>query len=260
MNNFHKFKELHTGNSPLFIGNAWDVQSAIMLENSGYKAIGTSSAAIAASLGYEDGEVMSFDEHFSVIKAIKGKSSLPLTVDLEAGYSRDPNIIFTNIVSLNELGVVGVNLEDSIVESGNRRMVDANEFSKLIEFIANNLAKKRIEIFINIRTDAYFMGLDNALENTMVRSKLYEKAGADGLFIPCATDEKDIKAVIENASIPINVMATPNLPEFSILQQLGVRRISSGPFLYTTVNKCFNDLLQAIDIHQSFNPVFEGQR
>ncbi len=257
MNSFQEFKILHTHKVPLHIGNVWDANSAIMLENRGYKAIGTSSAAIAASLGYEDGEQISFDELFHVIKTIKDKTSLPLTVDLEAGYSRDPNKICKNIISLNELGVVGVNLEDSIVIRGNRQIVDGNEFSETIRFIKNHLVKKRIEVFLNIRTDFYIMDLENALKETMNRSKLYEKSGADGVFVPCLTDEKDIKKIVENTSIPVNVMAVPNLPIFSKLQQLGVKRVSSGPFFYNTVNKYFSDMLEAIDAHQSFSPVFE---
>ena len=122
MNNFQKFKILHTQKAPLHIGNVWNANSAIMLENNGYQALGTSSAAIAASLGYEDGEQMNFDDLLQVIKTIKDKTSAPLTVDIEAGYSRDPGIICENIMKLSDLGVVGINFEDSIVISGNRQI------------------------------------------------------------------------------------------------------------------------------------------
>ena len=257
MKNFEKFKILHIQKSPFHIGNVWDANSAIMLEKSGYKAIGTSSAAIAASLGYEDGEQMSFDELLHVIKSIKDKTSLPLTADIEAGYSRDPNIICENIIKLSDLGVVGINLEDSIVSNGNRKIVDANEFSETLSFIKGHLLKEDIEVFLNIRTDSYILGLENPLKETMNRCELYEKSGADGLFVPCITDEKDISMIVGNTSAPINVMTMPNLPPFSKLQQLGVKRISSGPFLYNTVNKYFNDLLEEIDTLQSFSPMFK---
>ena len=257
MTAFQKFKMLHKQNTPLHIGNVWDVNSAIMLENRGYKAIGTSSAAIAMSLGYEDGEEMSFDELFHIVKAIKAKTSLPLTVDLEAGYSRDPNIISKNIVRLSALGVVGINLEDSIVISGSRQIVDADEFSETIKLIKMDLEKKAIEVFLNVRTDSFIMGLENALKQTITRSMLYEKAGADGLFVPRVTDEKEIKKIVESTSIPVNVMAMPDLPIFSKLHQLGVKRISSGTFLYNKASNCLGDILESIEENQSFSPLFD---
>lgn len=253
---FQEFKMLHKQDILLCIGNVWDVNSAIMLENKGYKAIGTSSAAIAASLGYEDGENMSFEELFYIIRKIKAKTSLPLTVDLEAGYSRDSNQISKNIISLSDLGVVGVNLEDSIVINGNRKIVDANEFSETIKLIKADLKEKGVEAFLNIRTDCFIMGLENALKQTIMRGALYEVAGADGLFVPCVTNEKHIRKIVESTSIPVNVMAMSNLPTFSNLQKLGVKRISSGPFLYNKINEYFGDILNDIGGCQSFNPIF----
>jgi len=257
MNTFQEFKSLHEQSAPLYIGNVWDVSSAMMLENKNYKALGTSSAAIATSLGYEDGEEMSFDELVQVVKTITAKTSLPLTVDLEGGYSRDPEEVSKNIMRLNELGAVGVNLEDSVVIDGNRQIVDATEFSKTIKMIKKYLTEKGAEIFLNVRTDFYIMGLENPLKETLLRSTLYEKAGADGIFVPCVTDEEDIKEIVKDITIPLNVMTMPTLPSFQKLQQLGVKRVSAGPFIYNKVSEYFNNMLEAIDERQSFNPIFE---
>lgn len=257
MNTFQQFKNQHEQSSPLYIGNVWDVSSTMMLENKNYKALGTSSAAIATSLGYEDGEEMSFDELVQVVETITARTSLPLTVDLEGGYSRDPEEISKNIMRLNELGAVGVNLEDSIVIDGNRQIVDATEFSKTIKVIKKCLAEKGTEIFLNVRTDFYIMGLENPLEETLLRSTLYEQAGADGIFVPCVTDEEDIKEIVKNITVPLNVMTMPTLPSFQKLQQLGVKRVSAGPFIYNKINEYFNNMLEAIDKRQSFDPIFE---
>lgn len=257
MNIFQEFKSQHEQSSPLYIGNVWDVSSSVMLENKNYKALGTSSAAIATSLGYEDGEEMSFDELVQVVETITARISLPLTVDLEGGYSRNPEEISKNIMRLNELGVVGVNLEDSIVIDGNRQIVDATEFGKTIKEIKKYLAEKGAEIFLNVRTDFYIMGLENPLKETLLRSTLYEKAGADGIFVPCVTDEEDIKEIVKNITVPLNVMTMPTLPSFQKLQQLGVKRVSTGPFIYNKVSEYFNNMLEAIDECQSFNPIFE---
>jgi len=257
MNNVQKFKALHTQSTPLFIGNVWDINSALILENNGYQALGTSSAAIAESLGYTDGETMPFNELFQTINMIKSKTALPLTVDLEGGYSRNPHDIFNNIIALHNIGVVGVNIEDSIVTNGERTILNEHEFSKNIKVIKNDLAQKGIDIFINIRTDVYLLGLENPLEETLIRSKRYEESGADGIFVPCITNEQEINEIAKSISIPLNVMAVPHLPEFSKLQTLGVKRISSGPFLHNIINKHFNELLSSINHHQSFNSIFK---
>ncbi len=259
MNTFQEFKNLHGQSEPLYIGNVWDVNSAILFEKKGYKSIGTSSAAVAASLGYEDGEEMSFNELLNVVSAITLRTSLPLTVDLEAGYSRDAKEVLKNIVQLYNLGVVGINLEDSVVEKGNRCIVDAAEFSETIRFLKKNLLEKGINLFFNVRTDFYLMGLDNPLKETVARVALYEEKGADGIFVPCVTDKNDIRKIVNSTSLPVNVMAMPNLPAFSILQELGVKRVSMGPFFYHYMNEWFCHMVDSVNKHQSFSPVFLNQ-
>ncbi len=256
MDHFEKFKLLHEKNSPLLIGNVWDTQSALMLERMNYKALGTSSAAIASSLGHEDGEQISFEDLHAIVKSVAGKVATPLTVDIEAGYSRDTKKIIENIVLLIQEGVVGVNLEDSIVENGNREMVDPRRFSETIKSIKRHLANNGLNIFLNIRTDPYIIGLDDPLKESIARAKLYEEAGADGIFVPCIVDENDIKNLVDSISLPMNVMAMPNLPCFSTLEEIGVKRISMGPFLYNKINKSIKSVLADIKEEQSFNCLF----
>jgi len=122
-----------------------------MFEKQNYRVLGTSSLAIANSLGYEDGENMSFEELFEVVKAIIQKVSIPLSVDLEAGYGNDIDTIIKNIIkniiSLIDIGVVGINIEDSIIENNNRIIVDANKFAQTIKSIKSYLIKNKINIF-----------------------------------------------------------------------------------------------------------------
>lgn len=106
------FQQLHEQDTPLLICNVWDVASVISAERHGFQAIGTSSAAIAAVLGYPDGEGVSFAELTYIIKRILANTNLPLSVDLEAGYGRDSAEIANNIIQLANLGVVGINLEE----------------------------------------------------------------------------------------------------------------------------------------------------
>ncbi len=256
MKKFKEFKSLHQKDEILYIGNVWDVQSALMFEKMKYKAIGTSSSAIANSLGYEDGENMSFEELFTVVKSIIKKVSIPLSVDLESGYGKDTDTIIKNIISLVDIGVVGINIEDSIVKNDNRTIVDSHEFSQTIKNIKTYIVKNNINIFLNIRTDFYIMGLKNPLDETLKRIKLYEDAGADGIFIPCITNIEDIKKVVNITSLAINVMAIPNLPSFSELQNNGIKRVSQGPFLYNDMMKKLQKTINNIEKNNSFESLF----
>jgi len=255
MNKSKEFKEFHNQEDLLLIGNVWDVQSASIFEEKGYKAVGTSSAAIATSLGLEDGEQMSFEQLNEIVKKITSKTSIPLTVDIEGGYSRNVNEIIENIVTLHKNGVAGINIEDSVVD-GDRKILDAKEFGKIISAIKTYLKENKIDLFLNIRTDFFIMGLSNPLEETIKRVEIYEKYGADGIFVPCITSEKDIKQVVETTALPVNVMTMPNLPNFNKLQELGVKRISMGPFIYNNITDYLKNTLQNIEKDQSFNCLF----
>jgi len=256
MINFKQFSELHNQDAPLLLGNVWDVDSALIFQKSGFKAIGTSSAAIAASLGYEDGEKMPFADLLQIVRSIQHKVTIPLTVDIEGGYSRNIDEICNNIKLLAESDVVGINLEDSVINS-EREILDAREFSNIIRKIKIYLSENSINIFLNIRTDCYIMELENPLEKTLKRIKLYEEAGADGIFVPCITKEADIKLVAESTDLPVNVMTMPDLPDFSILTKLGVKRISMGPFVYNNLMEKFEKTIAAIMQNQSFNSLFK---
>lgn len=113
MTKIQDFKNLHQNEQPLLIGNVWNVQSAKVYEELGFKALATSSSAVANSLGYEDGEQMSFEEYFYLIERIAKSTSILLSVDLESGYGKDAIDIVENISKLSEIGIVGINLEDS---------------------------------------------------------------------------------------------------------------------------------------------------
>jgi len=261
MTNFQKFILLHKNETPLLLGNVWDVKSALTFEKAGYEAIGTSSAAIADSLGYEDGEEMSFEELLTIVKDITSTVKIPLTVDMEAGYSRDVNEIIKNIETLAKNGVVGINIEDSLPVNKKSTIQDATAFSQIIKKIKLHLLMNNIDIFLNVRTDSYILGLDNAKDESIKRIKHYENAGADGIFVPCITNTKEIQEIVESNTVPINIMAMPELESFVVLQKAGVKRISMGPFVYTNLKKNLKDNLEAgikaIKEEQSFKSLFQ---
>ena len=129
------FAELHSQHEPLLIANVWDAASAVAAQKAGYQALGTSSAAIAATLGYEDDQRMPFEELFYLVTRIRKVITLPLSVDMEAGYGDSVEEITTNLKRLAHIGVSGVNLEDSRIINHVRQLDDASEFSSTLRAI-----------------------------------------------------------------------------------------------------------------------------
>lgn len=253
---FEEFRKLHSGETPLLIGNVWNVQTALQYEKLGFKAIGTSSAAIANDLGYEDGEDMPFEDYFFMIKRIAISTKLPLTVDLEAGYGSTAEAIITNIIRLHEVGVVGINIEDSEVKKSERKIEDAEHFTIKLKAIVGGLKKRNIPMFINVRCDAFLLDLSNALNESIQRIKEYKTANIDGVFLPCITNANDIKMIAETIDVPLNVMCMSNLPNFEALKTLGVKRISMGNFMHAFFNKQLEVVTKEIIEKNSFSPIF----
>ena len=250
------FKQLHHDEEPLLLGNVWNVESAKAYEKLGYKALATSSSAVALSLGYEDGEQMAFEEYFYIIKRIKASVSIPLSVDLESGYGQENDIVVSNIIKLIEIGVSGINIEDTNVIDGTRKLLNRDVFYEKLKDIFIKLDENRDQIFINVRTDPFLLNIENALEETLERIKLFEELKADGVFIPGMTAENDIKTITKATFLPVNVMALPDLPDFDTLKALGVKRITSGAFMYRYIYKELEKASQKITSERSFSTLF----
>lgn len=139
MSHYETFYQLHHKETPLILANAWNVKSAKIIEQNGYEAIGTSSGAISNSLGYEDGEKMPFNELLYIIQRIKASTNIPLSVDLEKGYTDNLKELTENIQRLVDIGVAGINLEDSQGEE---------IYLKKLATIKNHLEKRNQKLFI----------------------------------------------------------------------------------------------------------------
>lgn len=254
--NYQRFKQLHYADKPLFLPNAWDAKSARVFEQCGFKAIATSSAAVANALGYEDGEQIPFDELFFVVKRIAASTKALLTVDIEGGFGAEVHTICENIYRLGHLGVAGINIEDSVVEAGKRGLVDAGEFANRIAKIKEYCRTHDVEIFINLRTDPYLLGIDDRFEETLKRIETYNATGADGVFIPCLTDTNEMRELTARTPLPVNVMAMPNLPGFADLKDAGIRRISMGPFMFEYLVKQQAAACARIEAEGKFDALF----
>lgn len=253
---FNTFKDLHFQNEPLLIGNVWDVASAQLFEKLGFKAIATSSSAVADTLGEEDGENISFDDYLRVVRGILTHTSLPLSVDLESGYGSTSDEIVDNIKRLVELGVVGINLEDSKKVDGKRSLEDADQFTERLGEIAQLLDDQKIHIYINLRCDPFLLQVPNALGESLKRVALYEEY-VSGIFLPFINQAADIKAVKEQTDLPLNVLSMKGLPGFDTLQDLGVKRISIGGSMYNYLKGRMEELIQSIQENKSVDILFQ---
>jgi len=251
MNSFETFSQLHQNPTPLLLGNIWDVNSAKVFEANDYKAIGTSSQAVARSLGYEDGEKLPFESLLQLAKRVVEVVRIPFTVDMEAGYSRTIDGIIENIKKLHDAGVVGINLEDTVAG----KFQPVAEFQKTLSAIAEHISRNNLKIFLNIRTDGFLLGMPTALAETLPRIKSYENSGASGIFVPCITSKDDIKEVVKATRLPINVMCMPALPDFEELKSLGVKRISMGPFFFNKVYANIGNLAKTISNDKNFSSI-----
>ncbi|MGO1520538.1 MAG: isocitrate lyase/PEP mutase family protein [Sphingobacterium sp.] len=252
MTDYLKFKKLHQQSTPLFLGNVWNVQSAQVFQTLGFQAIGTSSAAIAHTLGYQDGEQMPFNEMLFVVEKIKKNTHLPLTVDMEFGYGQTSNEIADNIERLAQLKVVGINLEDSFVAGSTRKLTSAYDFHQRMKEVIDQLQQRKISMFINIRCDVFLLGLPDSLQETATRIALYQLLDIDGIFLPCLTSIKDMEYIIKKTHLPVNVMFTPDLPDFKSLSDVGIKRISMGNSLNELVYSNMRTTVEDIVKEQSF--------
>ncbi len=217
------FRGLHAGPEVLVLANAWDAASARLIESLGAKACATTSAAMAWSLGYPDGDAVPVAEVIALVGRIARVIHVPLSVDIEGGYATEPAKVESLVRALVDVGVVGINLEDGGGEPG--------LLATKIEVIKKAARAAGADVFVNARTDVYLRGLTAAgglVAETVARATRYRSAGADGIFVPGVKEAAAIGQIAGAVVLPLNVMAVPGLPAVSELAALGVRRLSAG--------------------------------
>lgn len=241
------FRKLHQQDEPFILGNVWDAKSAQIAEKAGFKAVGISGHAIAENLGYKDGEEMSFEELLFVVNRVVKSVSIPVSVDIDGGYGRSINKVNEHIDLLIKMGVVGINIEDSVVKGGKRELVETDKFAKIVSGIRESLTKQNSKLFVNVRIDTYVTKHKNPFNETLKRIETFEKSGADGFFVPLLMDDKEIRTVVQHTQLPLNVYVLPETPSFSLLKKYGVKRISSGAAIhaqsYARAEELFTNLV-----------------
>ena len=223
---------LHIKGNPLVLYNAWDAGSARAIASAGALAIASSSWAVAAAHGYEDGESIPMSLVEQITARIVGAVDVPVTVDAEGGYSDDPHKCAENVARLVDRGVAGINFEDGIVAGSGLHGIEAQ--SKRIAAIRRMAHARGVPLFINARTDLFFGpgAPADGLAEARKRAEAYAAAGASGFFVPGLVDLKVIAELCDTIALPLNVMTMPGLPDARALANAGVARISHGPGPY----------------------------
>ena len=216
-------RRMHQGPPILRLVNVWDAAGARVVERAGFPAVATSSAGVAFSLGYPDGEVIPPGEMLAQVGRIARAVSVPVTADLEAGY-RDSEATVAGMV---EAGAVGLNIED--FQRG--ALLEAPAQAAKIQTLRRAGGRLGVPIVINARTDIYLEQIgepETRFARAVERLRAYRDAGADCLFVPGVRDEETIARLVEALRFPLNVLAGPGSPPAARLQELGVARVSLG--------------------------------
>jgi 2-methylisocitrate lyase-like PEP mutase family enzyme len=244
-----QLRRLHHELKILVLPNAWDVTSARLLEDMGFPAVATSSAAVANSLGYPDGEHIGRHEMLEVVERIASAVQVPVTADMEAGYATTAEEMEVAARELLEAGAVGLNLEDSA--DNESVLLELDKYVEKLHAIQAVSKSAGVPIVINARTDAYWWKdakVGSRLAETVCRAKAFREAGAACVFVPGLYDPAEISSLLRESPGPINILATPKTPPISELQKLGVARVSFGSGGYRTAIGAFGRVVQeAID-------------
>lgn len=244
------FRDLHA-DGLLILPNAWDAGSAAVMRAAGAKAIATTSAGCAWSLGWPDGDALPPERAIrmceDVIRAVPG---LPVSVDFEGGYSDDPAEVAALAARLVGAGAQGINIEDG-----------GGDPARLAAKIAAIRTAVGPDLFINARCDLWLAGTgepEGRAAEALRRQALYAEAGSDGFFTPGVVEPELIRTLVKGSNQPLNLLARPGLPDADALRALGVRRLSAGSWITSAVYGRAKALAEGFLTDGRSEPLVEG--
>ena len=221
------FRAMHHAGKTLLLANAWDVASARVLEGAGFPAIATTSAGIAFSLGYPDGQRIPREQMLERVAQIARAVKVPVTADVEAGYGDRPEDAATTARAAMAAGAVGMNLEDARNDP-EHPLVD---LPLQLEKIAAVRDAVGVHVVLNARTDVYLKQVgtpENRYDEALRRLAAFRDAGADCVFVPGLQDAEAIGRLVRDLRCPVNILVGPGFPSVPELEKLGVARVSVG--------------------------------
>lgn len=229
-----RFRALHDCRRVLLLPNAWDGGSARVFADLGFEAVATTSGGVAWSLGYADGEHAPLAEVVAAIRRMARVTSLPLSVDFEAGYGESPEAVAASVRAVIDAGAAGINLEDGIRHETLRTVDDAGQRIAAARAAAREAG---VPIVINARVDAWIVGGGaneaDRIDETLCRARAYLAAGADCIYPIALAEPRAIARLCAEIDAPVNIGARAGLPDLAELGRLGVARVSTATRLAT---------------------------
>ncbi len=223
------FFALHKPGAAFVIPNVWDAASARVFAAQGFSAIATSSASMAWSLGYADGESVDLDALFGAIARVVRVVDVPVSADLEGGFGADTAGVVRSFERALAAGAVGGNFED--FDNVQRDVIPVATMVERVRAVRERATALGVRFFINARTDLMLHALGDVstrVERTIERLRAYVAAGADGVFAPGSSDLGAIERIVKSVDAPLNILAGPQTPPRSALAAVGVARVSIG--------------------------------
>ncbi|MFE9691108.1 isocitrate lyase/phosphoenolpyruvate mutase family protein [Micromonospora sp. NPDC005806] len=230
MNDHHTrtlhFRSLHVPGEPLVLVNAWDAASARIVAAAGARAVATTSAGVAWSLGAPDGDALGREAAVDLVRRVVEAVPLPVTADIESGYGDTADEVGATIAAVLAAGAVGVNIEDARHGGGEPLRTVEDQCARLAA-VRSAADRAGIPLYVNARVDTFLRGAGGVRE-TVGRAEAYLAAGADGVFVPGTVDPETVAALVAAIPAPLNVLAGPGGPSVPELAKLGVARVSLG--------------------------------
>lgn len=226
--------DLHHQPCLLILPNVWNPIGTRLLQAKGFPAAATASAAIAESLGYPDGEQLQWKTMLDAVARIVRSVDIPVSVDIESGYSESLHGLQEHTAQLLDAGAAGLNIEDSWQDGAKLRPIA--EQARRIEAIRSAAEKRNIPLVINARADSFladgFATHQERIEDAVRRANAYLQAGADCIY-PIGCAEKETLVILrQRIPAPINVLFSAKTPSLNALQEIGIKRVSFGPYIF----------------------------
>jgi 2-methylisocitrate lyase-like PEP mutase family enzyme len=241
-------RSLHIPGTPLVLPNAWDAGSARAVAGAGFPVVATASNAIAAALGYDDGEGAPREEMMYIARRIAASVDVPVTVDAEAGYGMAPEHLVELLI---DAGAAGCNIEDTDHAGGGLLAADAR--AAYIAGMRAAVDRIGVPLVINARIDSFFptspLAEDDKLPDAISRAEAYRSAGADCVF-PAGAAPEDVRAIVAEVGAPVNAGLALKGGSLDDLRAIGVARVSVGPQLYRSALDHLRTDLQPLQMRQ----------
>lgn len=243
------FQKLHTKEELLVLPNVWNAGTAKIFEQQGFEAIATTSAGVAFSLGCSDGEIITVEDLTQVVKQITSKINIPLSVDIERGYSDTIEEIVNNVKQIIQAGAVGINIEDGKADG---TLYELDFQLEKIKALVKLKQELDIPFVINARTCVYWLNIGDEkqkIKTAIERSNAFEKAGADCVFIPGNIEKETVKKFVEQIKTPVNIVLSPAFSEIEEMDKIGVKRLSIGSAAAQTICENITNIAKELRVN-----------